>query len=978
MQHQPFLRYVAEDLLAKYGNDLSGVTVVFPNKRASLFLNEHLASLTDKPIWSPRYTTISEMMQQHSPLSLADDIKLICDLHKSFNHCTGDNEPLDKFWGWGTVLLADFDDIDKCLADARAVFDNLRDLHSFDTVSYLSEEQKAVLKRFFSTFDENHESRLREKFLKLWSHFGDVYADFNERLRQQQLTYEGALLRNVVCDDSIDFGPGPYLLVGFNALLPVEQKLFRRLKRESDAHFYWDYDNYYLGNDNHPNEAGTFVSKAIIEFGNELDIHDDAIYANLTTPKRITYIGAPTGNVQARYVGEWLSESSRVEAGNKSAIVMCDETLLPTIVHSITPEVTDLNITTGFPLTHTAAASLVSLLLELRLFGTRGNRYRQKFVNAVLRHPYAVMLSPQAPTLCAELVDRHRFYPSRDELSLDEGLTLLFSDLTKSTDGKTYNEIEVLSQWLLSLLRHIAIEAQAQKPDDPLTHESIFRTYTLLNRLHGLVASGDLATDVITFCRLIRQVMSQTRVPYHGEPAVGLQVMGVLETRNLDFDHLLLLSCNEGNMPQGTDSSSFIPQAIRMGYGLSTIDHTVSLYAYYFYRMLQRATDVTIMYVNAADNKGTGEMSRFMLQLLVEGGMDIARQSIHSEQEPIRHEKVAIEKTSEVLNRLRRIEYLSPTAINRYNRCPLEFYYYAIANIKEPDDVNDEIDNRIFGTIFHDASQFVYDGITGADKEERDEQHPFRLPGHEISKSQIDHVLKEKVPIERAVDKAFHDDFFKTGKGEQPEYNGLQTIHRNVIVHYIEQLLRIDSRLAPFTIRGLEGKVTTTIPVTTSEGKFTVRVGGRIDRLDEVTDSDGVRRIRVIDYKTGTKDLKNFESIDDVFSRNMIHNHADYFLQAMLYSWIVSESAEVNPHQLPVSPALLFIQHAIKDDYSPVLKLNKAPITDMREWNAAFVERLCALIGEIYEPTKPFEPTDDPQFCKLCPYKELCGRVKKD
>ena len=292
--------------------------------------------------------------------------------HATFNHCTGDSEPLDKFWGWGTVLLADFDDIDKCLADAGAVFDNLRDLHSFDTVSYLSEEQKAVLKRFFSTFDENHESRLREIFLKLWSHFGDVYADFNERLRQQQLAYEGALLRNVVCDDNIDFGPGPYLLVGFNALLPVEQKLFRRLKRESDAHFYWDYDNYYLGNDNHPNEAGTFVSKAIIEFGNELDIHDDAIYANLTTPKRITYIGAPTGNVQARYVGEWLSESSRVEAGNKSAIVMCDETLLPTIVHSITPEVTDLNITTGFPLTHTAAASLVSLLLELRLFGTRG------------------------------------------------------------------------------------------------------------------------------------------------------------------------------------------------------------------------------------------------------------------------------------------------------------------------------------------------------------------------------------------------------------------------------------------------------------------------------------------------------------------------------------------------------------------------------------------------------------------------------
>ncbi|MBO4658386.1 MAG: PD-(D/E)XK nuclease family protein [Prevotella sp.] len=984
-KNTPFLRYVAEDLLKRYGHDMSAVTVVFPNKRASLFINEHLAALTDKPIWSPTYTTISEMLQDKSDLIIADDIKLVCDLHKSFNQCTGSTETLDQFYGWGTVLLSDFDDIDKCMAKATDVFSNLRDLHAYDNVSYLNPQQIEVLKQFFDTFDENHNSRLQEKFLKLWSHFGEVYTDFNERLRKQGLTYEGALYRSVVGDERISFGDGPYLMVGFNALQEVERQLFLRLKRESNALFYWDFDKYYIGDETRPNEAGTFVKNALLSFPNAFDNDNDAIYDNLANGKHIRFIGAPTGNVQARYVGEWLSNDDRVKAGNKSAVVMCDETLLPTVVHSIPPTVSDLNITTGFPLSHTSAASLLSLLLDLNMYGMRGNQYRQKYVNAVLRHPYAMFISTKATEVIEDITKRHRYYPRRDELSKDDGLRLLFRDLSQNNGSHTYNELETINEWLLELLKGIAIEAHQQKPDSPFDHESIFRVYTLMNKMSGLVKAGDLMTDKVTYFRLIKQVISATRVPYHGEPAVGLQVMGVLETRNLDFNHLLVLSCNEGNMPQGANLSSFIPQSIRKAYGLSTIDYSVSLYAYYFYRMIQRAKDVTIMYVNAADNKNTGEMSRFMLQLMVESGLKIERMALHTEQVPVMWEKRPIEKTPEVYGRLKKKDYLSPTSINRYLRCGLQFYYYDIAGIKEPEDDSDEIDNRIFGTIFHNASMFIYDSITGVDREKVDKAHPFSATGHRVEKKQIENVIHSEEMIKRAVDKAFCQDLFKVEKGESPAYNGLQLIHRDVIVHYLKQLLTIDSQLAPFTIRGLEGKVTGTIMAKTQEGEVKVRVGGYIDRLDEVTGNDGVRRLRVLDYKTGSKELKPLSGMDDVFSPEKIDKHSDYYLQAMLYSWIVSQSAELNPQQLPVSPALLFIQHAGAKDYSPTLKFSfgkgktkeTKEISDMCEFNDEMEERLSQLLGEIYEPSHPFMPTEDKNNCKHCPYKQLCGVMVK-
>lgn len=976
----PFLEHVARDLYGKYGNDLSNVTIVFPNKRASLFLKEHLSHLTKQPLWCPEITTISDLFREHSKLIVADDIKLVCDLWKSFTSCSGSNESLDKFYAWGKVLLADFDDIDKSMANAQGVFANLGDLHAYDTAEYLTPHQVEVLKHFFQDFDENQTSKLKKIFLQLWSRFGDIYNDFRQRLEKQGLTYEGALYRYVVEDEEVDFGENTYAFVGFNALQKVEQLLFKRLRQEGKAIFYWDFDHYYMPakSSKQSHEAGELMKTFVKEFGNEFD-NDSDIYNHFGEKKDITFIGAPTDSIQGRYVPQWLGDERRVKAGNRSAVVLCNEGLLPTVLHSIPQSITDINITTGFPLMQTAAASLVKLLAELAFQGRAGsNKYRQKYVLAILRHPYASYISPQTAELCQQLVNEHMYFPARDDLQKDEGSSLLFRDIGVSQKkDREYDTNREVNQWMLDILRRVAMTAQQNEQEAPLTHESLFRTYTLLNRLQNLFDQGDLKIDPVTYQRLLQEVVSTTTIPFHGEPAIGLQVMGVLETRNLDFDHLLVLSCNEGNMPKGIDSSSFIPQSLRKAFGLTTMDTKVGIYAYYFYRLLQRSTDITIMYGNAPDEKHTGEKSRFMLQLMVESPHHITRQALTTTQKPTITERYSIEKSKEVMERLNAISTISPTAINNFIRCQLQYFYKYVAGIREPEDETEDIDNRTFGSIFHDAIQFIYDEVSGIDRSKIDEKHPFAHPGVVIHPQQIENVLKDPSVIDRNLNKAFMKHLFKSEDNKNiPEYNGLQLINRKVLNYYLKQLLTIDQKLAPFTIRGHEGDIFSTITVTTSQGTRKVRIGGRIDRLDEVDDADG-RRIRVVDYKTGSKDIKTLKGVDEVFSPEKLKSHSDYYLQAMLYAMLVSRDKETNPNGLPVSPALLFIQHSGKDDYDPVLKFDKEKILDIRDHNADFEARLSEVLSHILEPNEPFEPTDDKATCLKCAYKAICGRRKQ-
>ncbi len=893
-----FLAYVADDMLSKYGNNLSRVAVVFPNKRASLFLNEHLARLAQKPIWSPACITISELFRQQSEYQVADPIKLVCDLHKSFCLCTGLQETLDKFYGWGQLLLTDFDDIDKNMADADLVFANLRDIHELDDISYLTDEQREMIQRFFSNFSEQHNTELKERFLRLWSHFADIYHDYNRRLANQQLTYEGALYRQVVSShlSSLTSHLAPYdhyLFVGFNLLQKVELQLFSELQKAGKAHFYWDFDHYYMKR----HEAGQYISRYLQQFPNELDIESTDIYGNFSKQKHITYISAPTEDIQARYVSTWLRENQRLKDGRRTAIVLCNENLLQTVIHCLPDEIDKVNVTTGYPLSQTPVASLINIWFDLQLLGRT-----PRMLRILQRHPYAK-------------------YISDDQLPL------------------------------LQILREVATNGK-EDISDPLFQESLFRAYTLVNRIENLRQSGDLTVDLATLQRLTSQIIQQTSIPFHGEPAEGIQVMGVLETRNLDFDHVLLLSCNEGNIPRGVNDSSFIPHNIRQAYELTTIDNKVTIYAYYFHRLLQRASDVTILYNNSTEDGQRGEMSRFMLQLMVESPHTITRRTLQSGQSVQKWQPAPIEKTPHVMQVLQsqfttQHSFLSPTAITRYMRCPLQFYYLYVADIQQPDTPDDEqeLDNRIFGTVFHEAADIIY----------------HQLPKY-IEKPLLEHLLKSKVEIERAVDEAFHRVIPYAPK------RGLHLINREVIIHYLRQLISIDLRLAPFTILGLECDVFR--PLSSLTSHFSpLTIGGRIDRLDLITEGNE-ELIRVVDYKTGSKSPKPLPDVEAIFLPENIHEHADYYLQTFVYADIVSRQRP--DHK--VSPALLFIQHAGGKDYNPTLTLGREPVRDIAPYSTRFNELLDEKIMEMFSPDVPFIPTDDLRICDTCPFKQMCRR----
>jgi len=950
-----FLEYVAADLLQKYGTNLSRIAVVFPNKRAALFLNEHLARLAGKPLWSPHYITISDLFRSHSQRQVADPIQLVCELHQSFTQCTGIDETLDHFYGWGQLLLSDFDDLDKNMASAEHVFANLRDIHEYDDISYLTEEQRTILHQFFSNFSEEHNSELKRRFLQLWSHIFDIYQSFNQKLAEQGLAYEGALYREVAECEDITFEYDTYLFIGFNMLQQVEQTLFRRMKQQGKARFYWDYDHYFLNN-----EAGYYIAQYLSDFPNELDDHDDSLYNNFTRQKTITYISAPTENIQARYISTWLRQQNRIADNRRTAVVLCNENLLQTAIHCIPTEVEKVNITTGYPLSQTPITSFVNLLVNLQTNGyvTETRHYRLRHVNHILRHPYAHYVSSECNNLHKELNTQKIYYPDADQLSKNEGLQLLFS----MAHGSVEQFNSTLLLWLMSVIRHIAKNISTEEVEpSPLTQESLFRMYTLLNRLSDLVESGNLKVDIITLQRLITQIISATSIPFHGEPIEGIQMMGVLETRNIDFEHVLLLSCNEGNLPKGLSDTSFIPYSIRKAYGLTTIDHKVAIYAYYFHRLLQRASDITLVYNNSTNDGQTGEMSRFMLQMMVESGHNINLLTLQAGQAPIQKTLRPVAKTEAVMQLLRkRFEdnLLTPTAINRYMRCQLQFFYHYVSGIIEPDNEDEDmIDNRTFGNIFHLAAQLIYEKLM--------------QKCHQILAKDIEYLLQNEVDIERVVDEAIKRELFqiKDATRRLPPLDGLQIINREVIIKYIRQLLEIDRRLTPFTILGLEKKVKINYEIVAGNERFTTTLGGMIDRLDNITTPDGKELVRVIDYKTGSRRLKALADVDAIFAQESLKDHSDYYLQAFLYSHIVRQKS----HDIPVAPALIFIQHASGDDYNPTLCLGHEPVNDIATVSESYMQHLSSLISDIFNPAISFSPTDERKRCSNCPYAHLCG-----
>ena len=955
---ESFLKLVAADLYSRKDGRLARTAVVFPNKRAGLFFNEHLTRQSDRPVWSPAYLSISELFRSLSDREVGDPVKLVCELYKVFRAETRSTETLDDFYFWGELLLSDFDDADKNMVDTARLFTNLQDLRALmNDYTFMDEEQEAAIRQFFQNFSIERRTALKERFISMWDVLGNIYNGFRNALEAQNLAYEGMLYREVI--ERLDTDALPYetyVFVGFNVLNKVERELFRRLQDAGKAIFYWDYDEFYLNVGHH--EAGEFIKRNLKDFPSPLP---SSLFRVLDKPKEIRYIASPTENAQARYLPQWVRENL-TEHEKETAVVLCNENLLQPVLHSLPEEVKHVNVTMGFPLAQTPVYSYLTALLELQIQGynPKNGRYAFDRVTAVLKHPYTRRLTPEAERLERELTENNRFYPLPSELKKDEFLTRLFTPVGGGNRGLADYLSEALQQ--VAILYRRTTEQEKDEAFDQLYRESLFKAYTTVNRFRTLVEEGELDVHPETFRRLLVKVLSATNIPFHGEPAIGMQVMGLLETRNLDFRHLVMLSVNEGQLPKSGGDSSFIPYNLRKAFGMTTIDHKIAVYAYYFYRLMQRAERVTLMYNNSSDGLNRGEWSRFMLQFLIEWQHPIVRQTLEAGQSPQDGTTILIPKTERVMDRLRQVYDLrrnpkakfSPSALNNYLDCTLKFYFKYVAGLKAPDEVSAEIDSATFGSIFHRAAECIYRDLTAR--------------GDVIRREDIERLLANNgLRIEAYVDSAFKELFFHIPEDEKPEYNGTQLINSAVIVRYLRQLLEHDLRYAPFTFVGSETTVDEVVGIRTREEEIPSRIGGNIDRMDC---KDGT--LRIVDYKTGG----SADTPPDVASLFVpAKTRSNYVFQTFLYAAVMSRRRP----ELKIAPSLLYIHRAASEDYSPIVCLAPArgqrePVTDFRRYEPDFREELRKLLEEIFNPEIPFRQTEIEEKCAYCDFKSICRK----
>lgn len=965
-----FLRDVSIDLLKRFGHNLSHVTVVFPGKRARLFMNQYLAQESEQPVWAPAYQTIDELVQQMSPYRKADTIASVCQLYAIYSQLVPDAEPLDEFYAWGEIILSDFDDIDKHMAPADKIFRNVYDLHSIST-DYLSPEQEQALREFFQNFSIEGNTELKRRFLRLWDIMPDLYRRLNEELSKQGRLYSGAQYRQVA--EALKAGqtlPGMtdmptdqvYVFVGFNILDECTDALFRHFQQNNKALFYWDYDEFYVKDSIW--EAGLFINENRKHYPNALS---EDHFNNLSKLQDITFIATSTNNAQSRFIPTWLDQHL-TDPENETAIVLADEHQLGSVLHSI-PEDTpqNINITMGYPLADTPVFSYVNVLMSLFIEGydEATKRYRPTSMERVYRHPYYAY--------CRKEI----FKPEK----LDS--PSLLRRLIETVDA----------------VSHYYANKGANDVYDQLYTEALFQTHLILTRFLQLTDAPILQVEPTTLRRLLMQIFSATNIPFHGEPAIGMQVMGLLETRNIDFRHILMLNVGEGILPKRSEDNSLIPHNLRESFGLTTIRHRISVFAYYFYRLISRAEHLTLLYNETSSGATSNEMSRFMRQLMAETQLPIKYVRLMPSNE-VRQapSEIVIQKTQQMLDELKETyingekkKILSPTAINSYLNCSLQFYYRYVARIRVPDKPEDGITAPIFGIIFHDSAQLFYD-------------HYLQHYGNQVTKDQLSKVIASpETRLFPFLSLSFIINYFNIIEDEaekdeemkriaqmpisevrqqvdaffgQPEnatlLTGLNHIIEGVLQQYLLNLVRYDCLHTPFTLEDLEQERYFKLRTSPDEEVFT---GGRIDRLER--DSNG--KLTVVDYKTGGSALP-IKDMETIFLHDK--KHAGYFLQTFIYA-LAAQQHTHNPDSAlapePVCPTLVYVNRINQPDkYDRTLRFgtekNSVPVLDISEHSQDFVERLTQKVQDIFNPDISFHSTEKKDACTYCDFKLLCGK----
>lgn len=956
----PFLNKVAKLFFSKYGSEIHKHTFVFPNRRASMFLSKYLAEITNKPLFSPTMITIQELFTSISPYRLADRIEMLVILYKHFKRISGSEESFDDFIFWGEMLLNDFDDVDKYLVDAEQLFVNVHDFRSLDDdLTHLDENQIEAMRRFWNNFMPVEGNDTKEKFHETWKILLELYNSLRSELHEKGIAYEGMIFRDVAeragKNEIANIDEESFIFVGFNLLSPSESNLLKHLKNRGVADFYWDYDSPLIHDE--LNRASFRVKDNLRMFPSKYDLDgcDNEIRS------KIELIGVPSGVGQAKHVSKIITDlinSKEIADPNEAintAIVLPDETLLLPLLYSIPDEIGKINVTMGYSLSHSSVAGLVEHISLLQQNQRKWNNevaFYHRYVKAILNHPLIILSSKEkAEKLQEHILKHNRVVVPVSEITDDALLKKIFTPVTQWSDISSYLH-EILS-YIYNTLTDIKHSDEGAEEMKNINHYDLEREF-IVQYYKTITSLGDRLSDVTamsvdTYFRMLRKLARGISVPFSGEPLSGLQIMGVLETRTLDFDNLIILSMNEGVFPLKKATNSFIPFTLRKGFSLPTYEFQDSVYAYHFYRMISRAKNVYMLYDTRTEGMQTGEVSRYFYQLkyLYHNLFDISERVVTYDVSAPVTTPVLVEKTPHVISLLNSFreggeKSLSASHINNYIDCPLKFYFTAIEGLSEESEVQESVEADVFGTIFHKLMEDIYK----------------RFDNIDVTPDALNTIIRNDSYLNDLLEKAFSKYFFKDDKNIR-QLQGQYYLIGEILKSYVKQTLKVDLQSAPFRYIASEFRINKPYKI---NGALTVNFKGSIDRIDRVGDL-----VRIIDYKTGTGET-SFKDIDQLFDSSK-DKRPYQILQVFVYGLFYYLQ---NP-DIHISPAVYYLRSVFKD-FDPRVKIDKEYISDVSKYLPEFTAKFNGVVEEIFNSSVPFTQTLNNKNCQWCTFKELCNK----
>lgn len=958
---KPFLYQVASLFYEKWGAEVSRLAFVFPNRRTGLFFQKYLSEVADIPLFSPTILTINDLFIQLSGKQSADRISMLFTLYDIYIRQSGSTETFDEFLYWGEMLLNDFDDIDKYMANARMLFSNVTDLREIENdFDFLSDGQIAAIRSFWSSFYPRGDTPNQQQFLAVWQVLYDLYEEFRATLGAEGKGYEGMIFREVV--ESMERGESPDLpyeqivFVGLNALSVSEERFLAQLQKRKIADFYWDYVSDKVTDPD--NKASYFVSRNRKSFPSSMKLPPEE-----KVKTEIEVIGIPSGIGQAKHVytllSDWCKEAEMSsEEALRTAVILPDEHLLIPVLNAIPEQIRRINVTMGYPLAGTPVASLIEYILALQKnvrYIDRNPLFYFRDVLPVLNHRYILSTSPEIiSSLVKEITENNKIYISHTELGKTPLLEILFTPVTG---------VEAFSDYLIKVLEELnkvmsalsdEEEEDAPQRTNDLEQEFIFHYFTTVNRMKEVMKDARIEMKIDTFFRLLKRVTDTITIPFHGEPLSGLQIMGVLETRALDFDRLIILSMNEGIFPQRKAANSFIPYNLRRGFGLPTYEHQDSVWAYHFYRLIERASHVSLLYDTRSNGLQTGEVSRFVHQLHYHYEVPMRDKLVVYNVSSSKTPPLAVPKREDIMRRLDAYrkggsKAISASAINTYLDCPLKFYFSVVEGIREEEEVSETIESDVFGSILHKVMEELY--------------KPFQ--GKMVTVDLLKAIRKDTALLTGAIARAFASEFFKTEVVRS--LTGQNYLIGEMIRKYVEKILERDGKLTPFVYIESERKINGLISLSDHSE---IRLKGFIDRVDEVRDA-----IRIIDYKSGSG-TTTFSSIESLFNKEE-KDRAKAVMQVFMYCWMYAHFTENKGKT--IQPGIYYVRSLFSDPFDPsvyhrIERGKSEKVEDFSGYAQAFEEGLRGCLDEIFNPEIPFTQTPTGKACSYCPFKGICGK----